>query len=97
MTTVQESVNALNSAGLDKLPLILEELEAQTKRAASLADALANDYRSLEVSLQVQREVTIRLIQKALEPRDSIENPSLSQYRQIEAEIRAEIEKTLCQ
>ncbi len=61
LVQAQQAVASLRGVRLERLPQALQELEAQTARAAQLADALAEDYETLAEELETQREVTIRL------------------------------------
>lgn len=86
LAQARQAVANLQGVGLDRLPAALRELEAQTARAAQLADALAEDYETLAEELEIQREVNIRLC-----TRTSGAN-SDSFWRQAEAFLRREVQ-----
>ena len=47
MGSLQTILQQTNLEDLSKLPIVIRNLEAQTNRAAQLADALAEDYETL--------------------------------------------------
>jgi hypothetical protein len=88
LAQTQQALSSLQGARLDRLPEAIKQLEEQTKRAAQLADALADDYESLAEELEIQREVTLRLCAAVSEmPADSF----FRQWRELESQARERV------
>lgn len=60
---IQAAVSTLGQMGA--VPEVLQDLKAQTQRVSLLADALAGDYETLLSQLEIQREVTLRMLSEA--------------------------------
>lgn len=88
LTQTQQALSSLQGAGLDQVPVVIQQVQEQTKRASALAEALADDYETVLGEVEIQREVTLRLCAAVGVMRPDL---PLHQWRELENQTRLRV------
>jgi hypothetical protein len=87
---LQTALKALDQIkDLEQVATVVKDVQKQVQEAQQVLDALVGDYQNLSDEMELQREVTLRLIWRA----KLVPDISLDGLRGVEAEVRAQLKQ----